>query len=77
MSGLFLRTDLDRDVSSVQDHCPVLGSGPFPSAGAGGVIHGVWNLQNANDRQLVEGRSVAVQDNPLACGRKRVELSQD
>lgn len=53
-------TDLDGDVDSVHHH-----RADFI---CGRAVHGVFDLKNSNDRQLVEGRSVAVQNNPLSCG---------
>ena len=57
-------TDLDGDIDSVYHHGAVLGRGPSVSAGRAGVR----DLKDSNDLQLVQRRSAAVQNHPLACG---------
>lgn len=59
-------TDLDGDVDSVYHHSVVFRCSPSLSAGR--AVHGVGDLKNSDDRQLVEGRSVALQNDPLPCG---------
>lgn len=59
-------TDLDGDVDSVHHHRADFRRSPGLSCGR--AVRGVIDLKNSNDRQLVEGRSVAVQNNPLSCG---------
>lgn len=59
-------TDLDGDVDSIHHHGAVFRCSPSLSAGR--AVHGVGDLKNSNDRQLVEGRSVAVQHDPRPCG---------
>lgn len=59
-------THLDGDVDSVQHHS-VLRCSPGLPAGRG-VRGVVGDLEDSDDCQLVEGRSAAVQDDPLICG---------
>lgn len=58
-----LNTDLDGDVDCIDHNSAVLRC--RASLSAGRAVHGVGDLENADDRQLVEGRSAAVQNYPL------------
>lgn len=59
-------TDLDGDVHGVYHHRVVFSCSPSLSAGR--AVHVVWDLKDSDDRQLVEGRGAAVQDDPRSCG---------